>query len=113
MACCCAKINKCQNDITKISDARGAIQVMKSNNGSLDTRLSELSGKMQEMATPDNIGSCATAIKNMNKGSVSIIDSMINQCTSKINALKNDKERYEREDKEYHQELAKQPTKRR
>ena len=113
MACCCAKISKCQNDITKVSNARSAIQVLKNNNGTLDTRLSELSGKMREMATPDNIESCATAIKKLNKDSASTIDSMITQCASKITALENDKARYEREDKEYHQGLDKQTIRRR
>ena len=103
MACCCTKITKCKNDITKVTNAKSALQTLKSNNGNLDTRLSELSGKMQEMATPDNIGSCVSSIKNLNKDSSSTIDSMIKQCTSKLSSLQTDKTRYEKEDKEYHQ----------
>lgn len=105
MACRCTKITKCKSDITKVTNARSALQTLKSNNGNLDTRLSELGGKMQEMATPDNMGSCVLSIKNLNKNSSSTIDSMINQCTSKITSLKSDLAQYEKEDKEHHKGL--------
>jgi conjugal transfer/entry exclusion protein len=103
MACCCTKISKCNSDISKITSARSSLQTLKSNNGTLDTKLSELGGKMQEMASPDNMGSCVSSIKNLNKDSSSAIDAMIKQCSSKISSLQTDKTKYEKEDKEYHQ----------
>ena len=105
MACCCAKISRCKNDISKVSEAKSALQTLKNNNGTLDARLSELSAKMRETATPDNMDSCASSIKNLNKDSASTIDTMISRCESKITALQNDRKKYEKEDKEYHQNL--------
>ena len=105
MACRCAKISKCKNDITKVTNTKSALQTLKSNNGNLDTRLSELGMEMQEMATPDNMGSCVASIKNLNKNSSSSIDAMINQCTNKITSLQSELAQYEKEDKEYHKAL--------
>ena len=105
MPCCCNKISKCKSDISKVSDTINTLQALKSNNGTLDTKLSEMSGKMQEMATPDNIGSCSTSIKNLNKEAASKIDAMRNTCASKISSLQADQARYEKEDKEHHQKL--------
>jgi len=96
------KIYKCRSDITKVSNARNALQTLKSNNGTLDTGLSELGRRMQEMATPDNMNTCVTAICVLNKDSASTIDVMISQCVSKISVLQSDQARYEREDKEFH-----------
>ena len=102
MACCCTKISRCKNDITKVLNARSALQTLKSNNGTLDTGLSELGRRMQEMATPDNMNACVTAINNLNKDSASTISAMISLCGGKISALQSDQARYEREDKEFH-----------
>ena len=105
MSCCCMKIIKCQNEISKVSDAKTVLKTLKNNNDMLTADLSELSRKMHDMATPDNIGSCAAGIKNMNKDFASTIDGMIDKCTNKISDLKSDKEKYEKEDKEYHENL--------
>jgi len=107
MACCCTKISKCKSDITKVTNAKNALQVLKNNNVVLDGRLIELSARMQEMATPDNMGSCVDSIKNMNKDSAPGINAMINQCTNKISSLQSDQTRYEKEDKEHHDKLKK------
>jgi len=107
MACRCTRISKCRSDITKVSNARTALQALSNNNGTLNTRLTELGGRMQEMATPDNIGSCATSINNMNKDSASTISAMISQCTARISSLQSELTNLEREDREHHQGLKK------
>jgi len=63
MTCRCAKITKCRSDIAKISNMRDALKVLRNNDAMVDLRLLELSGSMQEMATPGNMASCTEAIK--------------------------------------------------
>lgn len=102
MTCRCTKISKCKDDILYILNAKSTLQTLKNNNGTLDTGLSELGRRMQDMATPDNMSACVTAINNLNKDSASAIDAMISHCVGKIYILQIDRARYEREDKEYH-----------
>jgi len=105
MPCQCTRINRCKNDITKITDAKYALEKLKDFNNPMDSILSGLGASMYEMATPDNIVSCASAIKNMNSGASTSIDAMISQCSMKTTLLQIDLERFEREDMEYHQNL--------
>jgi len=102
MPCYCAKIKTIERDIAKITDAKAALQTLKSNNGSLDSALSALADQMRQMATPDNIEECAACIKALNKSSEDTITGMINQCTSNISRLEDDQTRYEQLDLTYH-----------
>ena len=100
--CRCAKISRSKNDISRISNARESIKALRSMSGALSLRLLELGWGMHEMATPDGMDACVTAIKDMNKGSLSSIDEMISRCDARISALQNELQRLEREDTEYH-----------
>ena len=102
MACRCTKINKYISDVSRISDARASIQTLEGIDDALGTKLTDLSGYMNDMATPDSISACVAAIKGMNKGSSSSIGTMVGHCDTWISTLQNDLDMYKSEDREYH-----------
>jgi len=100
--CHCEKITGSKNEISRISRAKEAIKVLRNMSCILDSRLLELGWSMREMATPDNMGACVEAIKDMNKGSSLSIDEMIRKCDARISALEEGIEKLKREDREFH-----------
>jgi len=103
MRCHCNRIARLRRDIDKIIRTRNDLQVLRLNNGALDSGLSELGGSMRVLATPDNIDSCATSISNANSGAQASIEAMIGQCTSRVSMLQSDLSRLESEDRAHHQ----------
>ena len=112
----CMRLEKIQNELTKlnnentkISNAKTSLTTVKSGNSNVDLKLGDLTVRMQTMATPDNMDSCVKAIKDLNKDSSSSIDSMIKQCTDRINQntskiknLQSEQKRLKKEDADYH-----------
>ena len=105
MACCCVRISKCKSDIGNISSVMSSLQLIKNSNSAINAELFELSGKIWEMATPDNIDQCVSSLRDLNKGSASEIDIMIGKCERKVSEIKAMKKRLEQEDLIYHQTI--------